>query len=267
MPHQTAGVGRIRRDGRVACGREARGAVSKGFTDGLAAQPVALVVSVAVHESDVGALGEQRAQGREPVAADKVARHEEALGDGHRVSSEVERDAERGLHLGAVEVPGGLLRGERDGVLWRGDVEVVDACVEAVVQGGKAVAVRCEAGFIHLWHVAVTQRVVLVSERDATRAEVAAGRDGFDGGLVVRFVDGLDPVGVVHGKLGVKGGLDDVVDAGVDEADGVDGDLDFGFGGAVLCSEALVLLHEVVCVGGDVVAAVRLAPEADAVVG
>lgn len=183
----------------------------------------------------------------------------------HRVTREVERYARRGLDFCAVEIHRGGFGAETERVLPRGDIEVVYACVEAVVQGGEAICVCCEAGVVKIAHVSVALGIVGVGESVACVGEVAAGGDCGYGGLVVGFVDGADAVGVVESDFGVGGGLDVVVDAGVHEADCVDGDLHFGFGGAVERGEALVLLGEVVCVCRDVVTAVGFTPDADVV--
>jgi hypothetical protein len=78
------------------------------------------------------------------------------------------------------------------------------------------------------------------------------------------LADGLDAVGVVARVLGVVDHLGVDVDAGIDEADGVDVDGDIGWGkGAV--GQEVVLCLEVVGENGAVVAVVGLAPDAEAV--
>jgi hypothetical protein len=78
------------------------------------------------------------------------------------------------------------------------------------------------------------------------------------------LADGFDAVGIVARVLGVVDHLGVDVDAGIDEADGVDVDGDVGQGKRAV-GEEVVLCLEVVGEDGAVVAVVGLAPDAEAV--
>tara|TARA_R110002003_G_scaffold1815_3_gene23535 strand:- start:5895 stop:6416 length:522 start_codon:yes stop_codon:yes gene_type:complete len=101
-------------------------------------------------------------------------------------------------------------------------------------------------------------------KRTTRRRHVSAHWVRGDGGVVVFLADGLDAVGVVARVLGVVNHLGVDVDAGIDEADGVDVDGDIGQGKRAV-GEKVILCLEVVGEDGAVVAVVGLAPDAEAV--
>lgn len=227
-------VGRVDVDVGVAGGAEGRGGgVVDGEGDGLAAEPVAGVVAVAVDEADLDAGVEQVGEVGEVAAADVaagvVADGGEGVVDAVDGFAVVDGHAERALHpvLGeeAEEV------GRRKGVRVDGrDVVVVApgfGHVRALdVVGAVAVGVlaRVVDGDVVADEVGVADGGEVVARVDAVTA--AAGLvECVEGALVRALVDGLDVVGVVVGHLGVIWFLGEEIDATVDDAEGVEVDI------------------------------------------
>lgn len=227
-------VRRIDVDVGVASGAKGRGGgVVDGEGDGLAAEPVAGVVAVAVHQADLDAGVEQVGEVGEVAAADVAARVVADGGEGVVDAVDgfgvVDGHAERALHpvLGeeAEEVRG------REGVrVDGGDVVVVAPGFDHVraldVVGAVAVGVlaRVVDGDVVADEVGVAHGGEVVAVVDAVTA--AAGLvECVEGALVGALVDGLDVVGVIVGHRGVIRFLGEEVDATVDDAEGVEVDV------------------------------------------
>lgn len=125
--------------GVAGLAEDAAGDLVGGDVEGdlFAAEPVALVVSVAVDKGDLGAVVEEAAKSCEAVAEYEVAGFLEDLGRGPSEAGEVEGYAEGLLDLGSVEVSGCPLGWEGSDV-WRGDVEVIALGIAVLGTAGLA---------------------------------------------------------------------------------------------------------------------------------
>jgi hypothetical protein len=132
-----------------------------------------------------------------------------------------------------------------------------------VVHGREAEVECALARLIHLSYIPNTVRIFRRGEGTARRRHVLALRRRGDGSFVLCLVDGFDSVSVVVCELGVVDHLRVDVDAGVDEADGVNVE---GDGGVVGCTgdDEVVLGLEVGSGVGEPVASVGLTPDAKA---
>lgn len=257
LPH-LAVLDAARHEGHVAGGGELRFMrVVHGEGDGLAAEPVADVVGVAVDERDAHAVVEDVLEVGDELRVDEVARVGEARVDQTRGRRRVIKvHAEGLLRAGLVEVI--------DKVSGRGGIfvrmaDIVDAATTEGVVGpfdevptdvrrGGAGGLAVDGGAVGLGAVG-----------DVVGAAAGDGVGEFHE-VVDGVVDGFDAVGVVDGEFGVVGGLDGFVDDAVDDAEAVEGE-----GGAVrgAVGDGLILVVEVVIENGAIVAAVGFRPEVE----
>lgn len=93
---------------------------------------IALVVAIAVHESNLNTAIEQLSKNRKIVAFQKVACSFELASDGGREASKVERHTEIFLHSRVVEVSGCPSWGKRMNER-RSDVEVESLVMQSCV--------------------------------------------------------------------------------------------------------------------------------------
>lgn len=231
--------------------------VVHGEGDGLAAEPVADVIGVAVDERDAHAVIEDVLEVSDELRVDEVARVGEAREDQTRRRRRViEVHAEGLLRAGLIEVIDKV--SGRGGIVVR-VADIVDATTAEGIVGpfDEATADVCGAGAVGL--AVDSSAVDLGAVGDVVGAAAGDGVGEFHE-VVDGVVDGFDAVGVVDGEFGVVGGLDSFVDDAVDDAEAVEGER-----GAVrgAIGDGLILVIEVVVEDGAVMAAVGFGPEVE----
>jgi hypothetical protein len=119
-------------------------------------------------------------------------------------------------------------------------------------------------GFVNVWLVSYTKRILFSSQYLACRRHVQASGRGCDCRLVLFLCDGLNSICIIGSKLGIVDHLSVDFDARVDESNSVDVELNSGPSDTAV-SDFIVLLLKVVGIDCVVMSSVRLAPNTEAV--
>jgi hypothetical protein len=135
-----------------------------------------------------------------------------------------------------------------------------------IVHFGETVVESVQASGVDLWLIAYTVWIFRSSQASAGRRHVLTGGRCSNSGLVLFLRDGLNAIGVVVSKLRVVDHLRIDVDTSVDKSNRVKAELYSGAHEATVCN-SVVLLLKVIGKNRSPVSLIRLAPDAEAIIG